>query len=124
MISLGPNPWISHEWAGAQSLVGLGGQRPTHWGARLSQSGKVFRHKRALLQTEILLSFTSCLGGWSQTTPQVKKPDVEVLGWRGYMVEITNSFTMLKVIFNVCFFFLPIGSLLREAFENLLGMCS
>jgi hypothetical protein len=28
------------------------------------------------------------------------------------------------VIFNVCFFFLPIGSLLREAFENLLGMCS
>jgi hypothetical protein len=23
----------------------------------------------------------SCLGGWSQTIPQVKKPDVEVLGW-------------------------------------------
>uniref|UniRef100_A0A8C8H126 Phosphatidylinositol 4-kinase beta n=1 Tax=Oncorhynchus tshawytscha TaxID=74940 RepID=A0A8C8H126_ONCTS len=29
--------------------------------------------------------FITCLGGWSQTIPQVKKPDVEVLGWRGYM---------------------------------------
>ena len=29
-------------------------------------------------------SFISCLGGWSQTIPQVKKPDVEVLGWHGY----------------------------------------
>ena len=26
----------------------------------------------------------SCLGGWSQTIPQVKKPDGEVLGWCGY----------------------------------------
>jgi hypothetical protein len=29
-------------------------------------------------------SFISCPGGWSQTIPQVKKPDVEVLGWHGY----------------------------------------
>ena len=29
-------------------------------------------------------SFISCLGGWSQTILQVKKPDVEVLSWRGY----------------------------------------
>ncbi|XP_052345286.1 uncharacterized protein LOC118363327 isoform X2 [Oncorhynchus keta] len=29
-------------------------------------------------------SFISCLGGWSQTIPQVKKPNVEVQGWRGY----------------------------------------
>ena len=29
-------------------------------------------------------SFISCPGGWSQTIPQVKKPDVEVLGWRGH----------------------------------------
>ena len=29
-------------------------------------------------------SFISCPGGWSQTIPQVKKPDVEVLGWGGY----------------------------------------
>ena len=28
-------------------------------------------------------SFIGCLGGWSQTIPLVKKPDVEVLGWRG-----------------------------------------
>jgi hypothetical protein len=25
-----------------------------------------------------------CLGRWSQTIPQVKIPDVEVLGWHGY----------------------------------------
>jgi hypothetical protein len=29
-------------------------------------------------------SFISCLGGWSPTIPQVKKPDGEVLGWCGY----------------------------------------
>ena len=43
-----------------------------------------FSPQRALLQTEILLSFISCPAGWSQTIPQVKKPDVEVLGWSGY----------------------------------------
>jgi hypothetical protein len=30
-------------------------------------------------------SFISCLGGWSQTFPQVKKLDVEVLDGHGYM---------------------------------------
>ena len=30
-------------------------------------------------------NFTSCPGGWSQMIPQVKKLDVEVLGWHGYM---------------------------------------
>jgi hypothetical protein len=29
--------------------------------------------------------FLSCLGGWSQMIPQVKKADVEVLGWHGYV---------------------------------------
>ena len=29
-------------------------------------------------------SFISCPGGWSEMILQVKKPDVEVLGWRGY----------------------------------------
>ena len=29
-------------------------------------------------------SFISCPGDWCQTIPQVRKPDVEVLGWRGY----------------------------------------
>ena len=43
-----------------------------------------FPHKRALLQTEILLNFISCPGGWSHTIPQVKKSDVEVLGGCGY----------------------------------------
>jgi hypothetical protein len=29
-------------------------------------------------------NFISCPGGWFQTNPQMKKPYVEVLGWRGY----------------------------------------
>jgi hypothetical protein len=33
-------------------------------------------------------SFISCPGGWSQTIPEVKKRDVEVLGWRGYMWSV------------------------------------
>jgi hypothetical protein len=28
-------------------------------------------------------SFISCPGDWSQMIPQVKKPDVKVLGWCG-----------------------------------------
>ena len=77
-------------WVGT-AMVGPGRQRPTHlgvkltvWGARHRQSELVFPHKRALLQTEILLSFISNPGGWSQTIPQVKKTEVEVWGWRGY----------------------------------------
>ena len=38
-----------------------------------------FSPQRALLQTETLLNFISCPGGWFPTIPQVKKPDVEVL---------------------------------------------
>ena len=82
--SLGPNLWISHEWAGAQPLVGLGGHRPTHSGARPGQSELVSPHKGALLEMEILFSFISCPGGWFQTIPQVKKLDVEVLGLNDY----------------------------------------
>ena len=50
------------------------GDRPTHWGARPSQSELVFS----------VLRFISCPSSWSQMIPQVKKPDVEALGWRGY----------------------------------------
>ena len=39
--------------------MGLGGHRPTHLGAKPSQSELVFPHKRALLQTEIILSTPS-----------------------------------------------------------------
>jgi hypothetical protein len=60
------------------------GARPTNWGGRPSQSEYVIPHNRALLQTEILLSFISCLGGCSQVIPQVKKQDVLVLGWHDY----------------------------------------
>ena len=59
------------------------GARPSHWGAKPSQSEWVFPHKRASLQTEILLCVISCSGGWFQMIPQVKKPDREVLGWSG-----------------------------------------
>jgi hypothetical protein len=59
--------------------------RPTHWGARPSQTEWVFPHKRTLLQTEIPFSFISSLSGWSQTIPQaIPQLDVEVLDWRGY----------------------------------------
>ena len=54
------------------------GARLIHWGARPSQSEWLFPHKKALLQTKILLGFISCLGSWSRTIPQVKKPDVVV----------------------------------------------
>jgi hypothetical protein len=81
---LGPNLWISYDWAGAQPSVALGGHRPTHWRARTSQSEWAFPHTRSLVQTEILLSVIICLGGWFQTIPQVKKTVVEVLGWCGY----------------------------------------
>ena len=83
---LGPNLWISHEWAGPQPWVGLVGHRPTHLWARTSQSEWVFPHKRTILQTRSTPQFQ--LSGWlvwSQTIPQVTKPNVEVLGWCGYM---------------------------------------
>ena len=48
------------------------------WAPVAGLSELVFPHKRALLQIETLLSF------WVAGLPQVKKPDVEVLGWRGY----------------------------------------
>ena len=45
-------------------------------------------------------SFISCPDGWSQMIPQVKKPNVEVLGWRGYTWSVvvrtvgrTNKFS-------------------------------
>ena len=60
------------------------GARPTHCGPRPSQSDLIFPHKRDLLQIEIVLSFISFPGGWSQTIPQVKMTDVVVLGWHGY----------------------------------------
>jgi hypothetical protein len=40
-----------------------------------------FCRNSSVVQTH---SFISCPGGWSQTTLQVKKPDLEVMGWRGY----------------------------------------
>ncbi|XP_071224833.1 probable acyl-CoA dehydrogenase 6 isoform X2 [Salvelinus alpinus] len=81
--SLGPNLWISHDWAGAQPWMGLGEHRLTHWGARPSQSECVFPHKRALLQTEILLFHQ--LSEWLVSdNPAGEESDVEVLGLHGY----------------------------------------
>jgi hypothetical protein len=47
-------------------------------------------------------SFISCPGGWSQTIPQVKKPDVEVLGWRGYMWSVVvTSVRCIAIFFKI-----------------------
>ena len=43
-------------------------------------------------------SFISCPGGWSQMVPQVKKLDVEVLGWCGYTwsaVEASSTYCQI-----------------------------
>ena len=58
---------ISHDWSGEQRGGAWKGARPTHWGAKPSQSECVFPNKRALLQNNILLRFIICPGGWSQT---------------------------------------------------------
>ena len=44
--------------------------------------------KSLVVQTH---SFISCQGGWSQTLPRVKKPDVEFLVWRGYTSSVVAS---------------------------------
>ena len=39
-----------------------------------------FSPQKGFITNRKVLSFISCQGGWSQKIPQVKKPDVEVLG--------------------------------------------
>jgi hypothetical protein len=66
---------ITQDWAGAQPCLGL-------------------------YLRQILLSFISCQGGWSQTFLQVKKPDVEVLGWlvgRNFQIFIKQRWRRLMV---------------------------
>jgi hypothetical protein len=41
-----------------------------------------FLHRNTLV--EETQNFITCLSGWSQMILQVKKPDMEVLGWCGY----------------------------------------
>ena len=48
--SLGPNLWISNDCVGAQPWVGLGGHRPTHWGARPSLSELVFSPQNGFIK--------------------------------------------------------------------------
>ena len=70
-----PNLWISHDWCSHLAA------RSYHSWARSSQSEWVFPQKRALLQTEILLSIPHPP---PQTIPKLKKPNVKVLGWCRY----------------------------------------
>ena len=75
--------------------------RPTQLGARPSLSELVFPHKRALLQTEILLSSISCPVGWCHTIPQVKKTNLDVLGWRGYTWSAVEAgWTYCQILYN------------------------
>jgi hypothetical protein len=72
-------------------------------------------YKRALLETEILLSFISCLGDWSQTIPQVKKTDMEVLGWRQrrLMVEKLTLNYLAKALVGIPTVSIPIAHSLK-----------
>jgi hypothetical protein len=69
MNSLRPHLWISHDWAGAQSLGSqahpLGSQAQP---IRITVV-TVVPPQKGLLQTEIFLSFISSPGGWSQDDP-------------------------------------------------------
>jgi hypothetical protein len=66
---------LSHGWAGEGIGLPAGEPGPpTH---------NEFFPTKGLYYRQILLSFVSCLGGWSQTIPPVKKLDV--LDWRGPM---------------------------------------
>jgi hypothetical protein len=100
-------------WLGRGTAMGGPGRhrpthlaaRPIHWGTRLGQSELV---KRALLQTEILFCFISCPGNWYQMILQVKKTDVDVLGWCGYMVVVvrlagrtTKFFKMTEAAYGI-----------------------
>jgi hypothetical protein len=68
----------SHGWAWE-------GISPTTWEPGLANQNVFgFFSTRILLQTEMLLNFISCLCDWSQRIPQVKRPDVEILGWPAY----------------------------------------
>jgi hypothetical protein len=53
MNTLGPNLWISHDWAGVQPRVDLGGHRSTHLGARPSQSELFFFPQKMIFITNI-----------------------------------------------------------------------
>ena len=46
------------------------------------------KHTDSLCRISLVVqthSFISCPDGWSQTILPMKKPDVDVLGWGGYM---------------------------------------
>ena len=45
-------------------------------------------------------TFIGCLGGWSQMIPQVKKPDVAVLSWRGYTLSVVVRLVGLTAKFS------------------------
>ena len=71
-----------------------------------SQVKTLARTSNSLFRNSLVVkthSFISCPGGWSQTNLQVKKPDVEVLGYRGYMWSavgrlVGNTATIFKMM--------------------------
>ena len=63
-------------------FMGLGGIGPPTWEPGPANQNELFPTK-GLYYRHKYPSVSSA--GWSQTIPQAKKLDVEVLGWRGYM---------------------------------------
>jgi hypothetical protein len=97
-VETGINPWGTH----ISSLpVAIEGE---HLPTEVSQDADCCQVKKLVRVTSTQMSFTemisdsfcryssvvqthsfiSCLNDWSQSIPQVKKLDVEILGWRGY----------------------------------------
>jgi hypothetical protein len=97
------------------------GQRAHRWSETISNS--LWRNS-LVVQNH---SLTSCPGGWSQTITQVKKPNVEVLGWCGYTWPVdvrlggrTAKFCKTKLVWQqLWWIFLPSACQLHTPSKHL-----
>jgi hypothetical protein len=112
------------------------GHRPTHWGARPCQSELVFPPQKALLQTEILISFISCWmaglrrscrwwsGMWRSRAGVVIRglrlwgqldvlPNSLKLCWRQFMVEELTLNSLATSLVDISAFSMPIARSLK-----------
>jgi hypothetical protein len=68
---------------GCSHVLAWEGIGPPTWEPGLTNQNGFFT-TNGLSYRQKYSCFISCPGGWSQTIPQVKKTDVEVLSWHGY----------------------------------------